>query len=60
MTEDKARNAHGRGYMGDLPLPVPETIARWCELQWISRVFLEPHSNHLHPGSYLPLNKEKG
>lgn len=60
MTEGRAGNAHGRGYMGDLPLPLPGTIARWYELQWISQVFLEPHSHHLHPGSYLPLNKKKG
>lgn len=60
MTEGKTRNAHGRGYVGDLPLPVPGTIARWDELQWISQVFLGPHSHHLHPGCYLPLNKDKG
>lgn len=60
VTEGKARNAHGRRYMGDLPLPVPGTIARWYELQWISQMFLGPHSYHLHPGTYLPLNKEKG
>lgn len=23
-------------------------------------MFPGPHSHHLHPGSYLPLNKEKG
>lgn len=59
-TEGKTLNAHGRGYVGDPPLPVPWTIARWYELQWISQVFLGPHSHHLHRGSYLPLNKEKG
>lgn len=45
---------------GDLSLPVPGTIARWYELQWISQVFLEPHSHHLHPGSYLPLKGKGG
>lgn len=60
MTEGRAQNAPGRGYMGDLPFCVPGTIARWYELQWISQVFLGPHRHHLQPGSYLPLNKEKG